>query len=156
MKKLLVALTAAAAASVASADRIGIYAGTDSGVFYEQQNGVNSIRYGLNALGLFSGSVGISGEVAYLFPLDAAAAVSNAPLALSPYFGAGVGVGAGIGAVTGLSVYPHALVGARLNVIPAFDVFGEANAGLRVALSNVDGGVAPGFGLRLGASFQFN
>lgn len=156
MKKTLIALAALTAVSTASADRIGIFGGTQAGISYEQPtSALSSVRYGLTGLGLFSGAIAVSGEVAYLNALPDA----GAGAAFNPYYGFGVNLGIGLArGAGGAVIYPHALLGASFPVTPDLNVYAEGNAGPAIALGagggNVAGGIGFGYGARIGVNYQ--
>ncbi len=154
MKKMLLGVVALSALSTASAaNYVGGFIGTDAGVFYQNDMGPDSsMRYSLTGLGLLSGNVSVAGEVDYL------KSVGGTEGGLNPYVGAGLSAGVSLGGVTGVSLYPHALIGAKYNLNGPLSVFGELNAGYGFALAssggtNVSGG-GFGWGARVGVKYM--
>lgn len=147
MKKTLfglVALTALSSASAAS--YVGGFIGSDGGVFYQKDVAPDaSMRYSLTGLGLFSKSISVAGEADYL------KSIGGQEGALNPYFGGGLSVGVSLGSVSGISLYPHALVGAKYNLSGPLSVFGELNAGPAIGFATSSGGSGAGFGFGWGA-----
>ncbi|WP_034352561.1 hypothetical protein [Deinococcus phoenicis] len=150
MKTALLGLMALTAVSSASAASVGGYAGTDAGLYYQTDlSGTSAMRYSINALNLFSGgSIGVGGEVAYLNNIS-----GQSLGGLAPYYGLGLGAGVSLGSSTGVSLYPHGLLGLRYNVAGPFSVFAEGNAGVRVGIGT-GGGVRVGAGARIGLDYR--
>lgn len=153
MNKALLGLLALMGVSSAAADAVGGHIGTTAGVHYQTDLSAGAaVRYGLNlnAINLFrGGSVSLGGEVAYL---RSAGTQDFGPL--NPYYGFGLGLGASVGALTGVSAYPHVLGGLAYNVTGPVSVFVEGNIGPAIALSNVGSGLGLGAGVRLGLNYQ--
>lgn len=150
MKKILLGLAALSALSTASAaNYVGASIGNGLSVHYQQDlSATSAMRYSLNldAVGFSFNTLTLGGSADYLMDIP-----SGTPSALTPYYGAGLGAGVALGSVTGVSLYPHVLLGAKYNVSAPLSVFGEVNAGAALWLG---GGSAFGFGY--GARLGFN
>ena len=168
MKKLALSLLALTALSSASAaERFGFFL---LGAQYERDtNATDSFRVGLGlpVLGAFggTGALGLSGDFAWL---RHSRALNADGTGVQPYYGAGLGLGAAVASNEAATaamfvVYPHVLGGANFGLNDRWALFAEASAGVNVyaggattAYGNAStGGVGPGFGLRLGASYRF-
>lgn len=154
MRKALLglALAAAATTSTAAADKFGVHLGTSTGLQYVQDlSSASSLRYSLNlnALQLFrGGSVALGGDLAYLNEFG------GDMDGFTPYYGAGLGAYASVGSSTGLSVYPHGILGLNVALTEPFSVFLEGSLGASIGVGAV-GGVSLGYGARLGVNYRF-
>ena len=168
MKKMALSLLALTALSSASAaERFGFYL---LGAQYERDtNATDSFRVGLGlpVAGIVQGTgvLGVTGNVGWLRHTRA---LNGDGTGTQPYYGVGLGLSSALvsnsqASVSGLVVYPHVLGGANFGLNDRWALFAEASAGANIyalGASSVYGsdstsGVAPGFGLRLGASYRF-
>ena len=168
MKKVALSLLALTALSSASAaKRFGFYL---LGAQYERDtNATDSFRFGLGLpiAGFTQGTgvLGVTGNVGWLRHTRALNAGGSGT---QPYYGVGLGlstvrVSSSEASVGGLVAYPHLLGGANFGLNDRWALFAEASAGVNIyaaSASNAYGsdstsGVAPGIGLRLGASYRF-
>lgn len=149
MKKGLLILGMLAGLSQANAASFGLSSGYPlSGIHYQVDNATGATRYTLG-YGFYGG---IEGSYERLTNMPANGTIQ-------PYWGAGVSVGTGLNTYYGglFSVGANGLVGAKLNLIPQFDVFGELGAGAKYWLgsnSYYAGGLRPSIGARIG--FNYN
>ncbi|PNY81264.1 hypothetical protein CVO96_07575 [Deinococcus koreensis] len=154
MRKMLIllALATAATTSTAAADKFGAHIGTSNGLQYVQDlSSSNALRYSLNLdlINLFSGgSLAVGGDVAYLN--DFGGTTSG----FAPYYGAGLGAYVSVGKSTGVSVYPHGIVGLNFDLTDPFSVFVEGSLGARIGVGSASS-FGLGYGARLGVNYRF-
>lgn len=149
---ILLALATAATTSTAAADKFGAHIGTSNGLQYVQDlSSASSLRYSLNLdlINLFSGgSLAVGGDVAYLN--DFGGTTSD----FAPYYGAGLGAYVSVGKSTGVSVYPHGIVGLNFALTDPFSVFVEGSLGARIGVGSASS-FGLGYGARLGVNYRF-
>lgn len=158
MKKTLIGFLALSTLSSATAaNYVGGSIGTGGSIHYQQDRSATSaMRYSLDlaSTGLSFNTLRLGGSVDYLMNMP-----DGSRSALVPYFGAGLGAYVGLGSVTGVSVYPHVLLGAKYNVkTTPISVFGELNAGPAIGFASAEGktgmGITFGWGGRLGINYM--
>ncbi|RJF73284.1 MULTISPECIES: hypothetical protein [Deinococcus] len=154
MKKTLLGFLALCTVTTASAaNYVGGSIGTGGSIHYQQDRSATSaMRYSLDlaATGLSFNNLRVGGSADYLMNIP-----GQAPSALTPYYGAGLGAYVSLGAGTGVGLYPHALLGAKYNVSAPLSIFGEVNAGPYFNLGSATF-FSFGWGARLGLNYQLN
>ncbi|WP_420595576.1 hypothetical protein [Deinococcus sp.] len=147
------ALVAALSAATAGANSFGGSVGSGVSVHYQiDRTATTAIRYGLdlNAVNFNFGALSLGGTVDYLQNF------SGSTLGVFvPYYGFGLGAGIRLGDNTGVSLYPHGLLGLKYNITGPWSVFGEVNAGISVGIGS-GSNFSFGSGARIGVNYRIN
>jgi hypothetical protein len=154
IKTLLIGLTtfALAASTASAANYLGGSVGSGVTLHYQTDLRASSaVRYGLNltALNFDFNSLSIGGGVDYLTPFQ-----GQNFNGFGPYYGFGLDAGVYLNSAnSGVSIYPHGLLGLKYNINAPLSVFVEANAGLNIRVGS-GGGAGFGSGARIGLNYR--